>query len=239
MSKLSEECLHIGVIGLGAMGMGIARTLFQHGLEVTGCDISEEARTTFAAAGGRSVATPKELANCHIVLVVVVNGHQVEQVLFGEQGIAEHLMPGSVIMQCATIAPSQARTLNERLAAATLLLLDAPISGGAAKAKSGELSVMASGTAEAFTKAQPVLDAMATNVYRLGDAAGIGSSMKLVNQLLAGVHIATAAEAMALGIRMGLDPEVIFEVITHSAGNSWMFENRVPHILKGDRKSVV
>ena len=114
------------------------------------------------------------------------------------------------------------------------MMLDAPISGGAAKAKSGELSVMASGAAEAFSYASDVLDGMAAKVYRLGDDPGVGSSMKLVNQLLAGVHIATAAEAMALGIRMGLDPEDIFEVITHSAGNSWMFENRVPHILKGD-----
>ncbi|RUR33183.1 L-threonate dehydrogenase [Vreelandella nanhaiensis] len=234
MSSQSEQLLHIGVIGLGAMGMGIARSLSQTGLDVVGCDISDEARASFVASGGCSVATPAELSHCDVVLVVVVNGNQVEQVLFGDQGVAAHLAPDSLIIQCATIAPSQARTLSERLAAANLLMLDAPISGGAAKAKSGELSVMASGAPEAFTKAQPVLDTMAANVYRLGDAPGVGSSMKLVNQLLAGVHIATAAEAMALGIRMGLDPEVIFEVITHSAGNSWMFENRVPHILSGD-----
>ena len=234
MSNQSEQLLHIGVIGLGAMGMGIARTLLQKGLDVAGCDISDETRASFVASGGCGVATPAELSHCDVVLVVVVNGNQVEQVLFGEQGLVDHLAPGSLVIQCATIAPSQARTLSERLAAARLMMLDAPISGGAAKAKSGELSVMASGAPEAFTKAQPVLDTMAANVYRLGDAPGIGSSMKLVNQLLAGVHIATAAEAMALGIRMGLDPEVIFEVITHSAGNSWMFENRVPHILSGD-----
>lgn len=234
MNDQSEQRLHIGVIGLGAMGMGIAHALFQKDFDVTGCDIADEARMTFAALGGRSVATPKALGHCDVVLVVVVDGHQVEQVLFGDQGVVAHLAPGSLLIQCATIAPSQARILGERMAAAGVMILDAPISGGAAKAKSGELSVMASGAPEAFIKAQPVLGAMAANVFRLGDAPGIGSSMKLVNQLLAGVHIATAAEAMALGIRMGLDPEVIFEVITHSAGNSWMFENRVPHILKGD-----
>nr|WP_284041400.1 L-threonate dehydrogenase [Halomonas olivaria] len=226
--------MHVGVIGLGSMGLGTATALLRQGFHVTGCDIAADARTAFASAGGRSVSSPAELAHCHIVLVVVVNAAQVERVLFGEQGVIRQLMPGSLIMQCATVAPSQARELGERLAAQGMLLLDAPISGGAAKAKSGELSVMASGAPEAFACAQPVLAAMAAKVYPLGDTPGAGSSMKLVNQLLAGVHIATAAEAMALGIRMGLDPEVIFEVITHSAGNSWMFENRVPHILSGD-----
>ncbi len=216
------------------MGLGTATALYHQGFNVTGCDIAAGSRDAFIAEGGTSVATPMELAHCHIVLIVVVNGSQVEQVLFGEQGVVGHLAPGSLIIQCATVAPSQAKQLGERLAAEGLMMLDAPISGGAAKAKSGELSVMASGTAEAFSYASDVLDGMAAKVYRLGDDPGVGSSMKLVNQLLAGVHIATAAEAMALGIRMGLDPEVIFEVITHSAGNSWMFENRVPHILKGD-----
>ncbi|RUR35417.1 L-threonate dehydrogenase [Vreelandella populi] len=234
MNSQSEQLLHIGVIGLGAMGMGIANTLLQKGFDVTGCDIADEVRASFVASGGRSVATPAELSHCNVVLVVVVNGNQVEQVLFSEQGVVGHLASGSLIIQCATVAPSQAKQLGERVAAEGLMMLDAPISGGAAKAKSGELSVMASGAAKAFSYASDVLDAMAAKVYHLGEDPGVGSSMKLVNQLLAGVHIATAAEAMALGIRMGLDPEVIFEVITHSAGNSWMFENRVPHILKGD-----
>ena len=234
MSQRDNQTLQVGVIGLGAMGMGTATSLIKQGLAVTGCDISAEARETFVAAGGKSVTTPAELAHCQVVLVVVVNGLQVEQVLFGEQGVVGQLAQGSLIVQCATVAPSQAKQLGERLAAEGVMMLDAPISGGAAKAKSGELSVMASGAPAAFNYAQPVLDAMAAKVYRLGDVPGVGSSMKLVNQLLAGVHIATAAEAMALGIRMGLDPEVIFDVITHSAGNSWMFENRVPHILSGD-----
>ncbi|MDN3560618.1 NAD-binding protein [Halomonas sp. FeN2] len=234
MSQHDKQSLQVGLIGLGAMGMGTATALLKQGFNVTGCDISVGARDAFVAAGGQSVATPAELAHCHIVLVVVVNGVQVEQVLFGEQGVVSHLAPGSLIIQCATVAPSQAKQLGERVVAQGLMLLDAPISGGAAKAKSGELSVMASGATEAFIYAEAVLNAMAAKVYRLGDAPGVGSSMKLVNQLLAGVHIATAAEAMALGIRMGLDPEVIYDVITHSAGNSWMFENRVPHILSGD-----
>ncbi|MGM0702007.1 MAG: L-threonate dehydrogenase [Pseudomonadota bacterium] len=224
----------IGVIGLGAMGRGTALALHERRLDVTGCDIAAHARQAFEVEGGRSVVMPSELATCDVVVVLVVNAEQVETVLFGERGVAAQLAPGSLVVQCATVAPSYARELGRRLESMGLAMLDAPVSGGAAKARSGELSVMASGTPTAFDLAAPVLDAMAATVHRLGEAAGVGSSMKLVNQLLAGVHIATAAEAMALGIRLGLDPHTVYEVITHSAGNSWMFENRVPHILNGD-----
>ena len=113
-------------------------------------------------------------------------------------------------------------------------MIDAPVSGGAARAASGQLSIMASGAREAFTRAEPVLSVIAAKVYRLGDAPGIGSKVKMINQLLAGVHIAAMAEAMALGIRAGCDPNVVYEVISNSAGGSWMFQNRAPHILAGD-----
>lgn len=225
----------VGVIGLGAMGMGIANALLEAGLAVIGCDVSASARDTFVAHGGRSVAAPAELANdCEVVLLVVVNADQVDTVLFGERGLAEALRPGSLVMLCATVAPSYAVTLGERLAEMGLELLDAPISGGAAKAREGRLSVMSSGREAAYAKGHEALEAMAETVHRLGDAPGAGSSVKLVNQLLAGVHIAAAAEGMALGLRMGIDPQQLYEVITRSAGNSWMFENRVPHILQGD-----
>ncbi|MFC3285849.1 L-threonate dehydrogenase [Litchfieldella rifensis] len=225
----------VGVIGLGAMGMGIASALLEAGLPVIGCDVSASTRDAFVAQGGRSVATPAELAaECDVVVLVVVNAEQVEAVLFGEQGAVAGLAPGSLVIQCATVAPSFARSLGERLTAAGLEMLDAPISGGAAKARSGDLSVMSSGSEAAYAKGQAALEAMAATVYRLGDTPGAGSSVKLVNQHLAGVHIAAAAEAMALGMSMGIDPDTLYEVITHSAGNSWMFENRVPHILKAD-----
>ncbi len=225
----------VGVIGLGAMGLGTATALHERGLPVVGCDIAESACRAFERVGGRCAGSPDELAaECDVVLTIVVNAEQVERVLFGERGLVDRFKPGGLLIQCATVAPSLAKRLAERLAAHGIEMLDAPISGGAAKARSGKLSVMASGRETAFAKAGPVLDAMAASVYRLGDAPGVGSSMKLVNQLLAGVHIAAAAEAMALGIRMGLDPQTVFDVITHSAGNSWMFENRVPHILAGD-----
>ncbi|MGQ4879417.1 L-threonate dehydrogenase [Billgrantia sp. LNSP4103-1] len=231
----STTAPRVGVIGLGAMGLGIATALHERGLAVVGCDVAEAARHAFALAGGRCVANLAALAaECDVVLVVVVNALQVDQVLFGEQGLIDAMAPGGLVIQCATVAPSLAERLGRRLAERGVAMLDAPISGGAVKAREGQLSVMASGSGAAFDKAGPVLDAMAATVHRLGEAPGVGSSMKLVNQLLAGVHIAAAAEAMALGIRMGLEPRGVYEVITRSAGNSWMFENRVPHILDGD-----
>jgi 3-hydroxyisobutyrate dehydrogenase len=165
---------------------------------------------------------------------VVVNAEQTETVLFGEGGAVAALRSGSLVIGCATVAPTYAVDLGQRLTEQGLLYLDAPISGGAAKAAAGEMTMMTSGPADAYAKAEAVLAGMAGKVYRLGDAHGLGSKVKIINQLLAGVHIAASAEAMALGLREGVDADALYEVITHSAGNSWMFENRVPHILKAD-----
>ncbi|MEQ8322892.1 MAG: NAD-binding protein [Rhodospirillales bacterium] len=223
------------VVGLGAMGMGIATSALKAGLDVTGCDVSEKALAAFAEAGGKTALTPREAANgADCLAVVVVNQDQTEQVLFGDDGAAAVLPRGSVIMGCATVPPAYAREVAARLEAMDILYLDAPISGGAVKAAAGQLSVMGSGTPGAFARARPFLDAVAEKVFELGDEAGPGSTMKMVNQLLAGVHIATAMEAMALAIRSGLDAHTVFDVITASAGNSWMFENRVPHVLDND-----
>jgi 3-hydroxyisobutyrate dehydrogenase len=165
---------------------------------------------------------------------VVVNAAQTESVLFGEGGAAAAMRPGSLFVMCSTVDPNWSIGIERRLEALGLLYLDAPISGGAAKAATGEMTMMTAGRPEAYAKAAGVLDAMAARVYRLGDRAGNGSKVKIINQLLAGVHIAAAAEAMALGLREGVDAAALYEVITHSAGNSWMFENRMAHVLAGD-----
>jgi len=223
------------VIGLGAMGMGMAKSLVAAGIGTAGCDISEAARDAFAAAGGKSVATPAAAAKgADAVAIVVVNAQQVENVLLGPGGVLETLMPGAVVLGCATMPPATARELAGKVQARGAHYLDAPISGGPVKAAAGRLSVMASGTQAAFARARPLLDAVAEKVFELGGEAGPGSTMKMVNQLLAGVHIASAMEALALAIRSGLDAKTVFEVITASAGNSWMFENRVPHVLDND-----
>jgi putative dehydrogenase len=227
--------MKVGVIGLGSMGMGAALNLLKSQHQVTGCELREAARAEITAAGGSAVASAAELpSDLDALIVFVVNAAQAEDVLFGPAGCASRLPKGAVVLLCTTVAPEVARRLSEKTAAAGLLMLDAPVSGGAAGARAGTMTVMASGPAAAFEKAQPVLDAIGEKIWRLGDTAGIGSTVKMVNQLLAGVHIATAAEALALGIRAGADPRTLYEVICSSAGNSWMWQNRVPHILDGD-----
>jgi L-threonate 2-dehydrogenase len=222
--------MKLGVIGLGSMGMGAALSLLRHDHEVHGCELREAARAELEQAGGHAVASPDALPEGLEALVVfVVNAAQAQDVLFGSTGCAGRLPKGSVVLCCTTVAPEAARALE-----AGLLMLDAPVSGGAVAARGGNMTVMASGSDAAFLRAQPVLDAIAGKVWRLGDAAGVGSTVKMVNQLLAGVHIATAAEALALGIRAGADPQTLYEVISSSAGSSWMWQNRVPHILAGD-----
>ncbi len=227
--------MQVGVIGLGTMGMGAALNLVKHGHAVHGCELRDAARAELTAAGGQAVARAAELpADLEALIIFVVNAAQANEVLFGAEGCADKLPRGSVLLCCTTVAPEAARALAQRLDARGILMLDAPVSGGSVAARGGTMTVMASGSEAAFARAQPVLDAIAGKVWRLGDAAGAGSTVKMVNQLLAGVHIAAAAEAMALGIRAGADPQTLFEVISTSAGSSWMFQNRVPHILAGD-----
>ena len=225
----------VGVIGLGAMGSGMAKSLRRAGHQVFVCDARNGIAEAFAQEGGVACATPAAVArHCEALVSVVVNAQQTETVLFGDDGAAAAMTRGSVFVMCSTVAPNWSAALEARLDALGILYLDAPISGGAAKAASGEMTMMTAGSPAAYARCESLLAAMAARVYRLGDRAGNGSRVKIINQLLAGVHIAAAAEAMALGLREGVDAAALYEVITHSAGNSWMFENRMAHVLDGD-----
>lgn len=227
--------MKVGVIGLGTMGLGAAMSIAKAGHECWGCDLREAPRAELEKVGGHGVGSAAELPEGLEALVLfVVNAAQVEEVLFGQKGCIDRLAPGTLVICSVTIAPTIARVLAKKLAGHGLLMLDAPVSGGFKAAQAGTMTVMASGSPEAFAKAEPVLAAFGEKIWRLGDACGVGSTVKMVNQLLAGVHIAAAGEAMALGIRAGADPQTLYDVITTSAGNSWMFQNRVPHILAGD-----
>jgi L-threonate 2-dehydrogenase len=233
--RRGENVQRIGVIGLGSMGMGMARRLVGAGFRVAGYDVRGAAGEALAGAGGERAASPAEAAaQADILLVMVVNAAQVDEVLFGADGAAAALPRGAVVMLSVTVPPSFAAATAKRLEASGHLMLDAPVSGGAAGATNGTLTVMGSGPEAAFAKAEHALAAVAGKVYRLGDEAGVGSTVKTVNQLLAGIHIAAAAEAMALGVRAGADAKALYEVISNSAGASWMFANRVPHMLAGD-----
>ena len=230
-----EGTRRAAVIGLGSMGSGMAQSLLRAGFSVCGFDVSESAAGRLTKAGGTIAASPAEAARgAQVVVAAVVNGAQTEAVLFGEQGCAAAMEEGAVFISSATMAPEMARALGRRLEASGRHYLDAPMSGGAARAADGTLTMLASGSPAAFDAARPALEAMTATLYELGGEAGQGAAFKMVNQLLAGVHIAAACEAIAFASRQGLDLAKVYEVITKSAGNSWMFENRIPHVLQGD-----
>ncbi len=224
----------IAVIGLGSMGYGIAQSALRAGNTTHGFDINPDAVSRFAGEGGASGGLADVAGTLDVVAVVVLNAPQTEAVLFGPNGIVDQMKAGAVVVACATVPPEFARRMEAQCADAGVHYLDAPISGGSVKAASGKLSIMASGKAEAFAAARPFLDATAETVFELGEAAGAGSAMKAVNQLLAGVHIAAMAEAMTFGMTQGVSPETFAKVIPRCAGSSWMLENRAPHIVAGD-----
>lgn len=236
MSDVSEVTSpNIGFIGLGAMGTGMVDNLLSAGFEVAGFDLRKEALAWLDEQGGRPALSPADAADrADLLFLMVVNDTQVEAALFGDDGALSTLPQGATVVMCSTVPAAFAKRLGERLADRGVALLDAPVSGGAIGAETGALTIMASGSAEAFAAADAALDACSSRVFRLGDQVGIGSSVKAVNQLLAGVNLVTAAEGMAFGVAQGADPKVLFEIIKDAAGGSWMFGDRVPHMLEDD-----
>lgn len=229
---------NVCVVGLGTMGMGAAKSCVRAGLNTYGGDISEKALQELKDAGAVKVSkTPKEFgAELDAVIVLVVNAAQVKSVLFGDAPdcFAASLKKGTPVMVSSTMAAADAKEIAAKLAEYGLPMLDAPVSGGGIKANAGEMTVMASGAPETFEALKPVLDAVAAKVYNIGTEFGLGSSVKIVHQLLAGVHIAVAAEAMAMAKKAGIPLDIMYDVVTNAAGNSWMFENRMAHVLAGD-----
>ncbi|PHM35742.1 L-threonate dehydrogenase [Xenorhabdus innexi] len=227
----------IGVIGLGAMGMGIAQSLIRAGISTYGFDINNKACEKLKKIGAIEVANSpaRSVSELDALLFVVVNGAQVENILFGgENPLVKQLKAGACIVIHSTISAEQAQNFAIRLQEYHINMLDAPISGGALKAEQGKLTVMVSGSSELFEKMKPIFDVTSERLYYIGNKIGQGSTVKMIHQLLAGVHIAVAAESMALAAKAGISLDLMYDIVTHAAGNSWMFENRIPHILSGD-----
>ncbi|MEZ8036276.1 L-threonate dehydrogenase [Vibrio crassostreae] len=230
-----SEVQSVGVIGLGSMGMGAAKSCVRAGLDVYGFDLNPQALETLGEYGAKAVSTNAvEFADkLDSVLVLVVNAAQVNTVLF-KTGLAAALRPNTPVMVSATISAEDAKQIEAQLAEHDLVMLDAPVSGGALKAEAGEMTIMASGAITTFEALAPVLDATAAKVYNIGEAIGLGATVKIIHQLLAGVHIAAGAEAMALAARANIPLDLMYDVVTNAAGNSWMFENRMKHVVDGD-----
>ncbi|HLL99383.1 MAG TPA: NAD(P)-dependent oxidoreductase, partial [Rubrobacteraceae bacterium] len=183
--------------------------------------------------GAESAASPKEAAEGSEALVLMVaNAAQASAVLFGEGGVAEAVPEGAAVVVMSTIGPEAVRDLADALADRGLRAMDAPVSGGVARAEKGDLLIMAGGPPDLFEELRPVLEAMGSSVVHCGPRVGDGQAVKLVNQLLCGVHIAAAAEALAYAEALGLDPRFVFETIRHGAANSFMLEDRGERMLE-------
>ncbi|MBV1839351.1 NAD(P)-dependent oxidoreductase [Photobacterium ganghwense] len=231
MSKMQS----VAVIGLGSMGMGVAKSCLRADFDVYGVDVNPAALEELASCGAKATSTSAVAfaQELDAVVVLVVNAQQVRTVLF-DSGLVAALKPQTPVMVCATISAEDAKAIAADLETYSLPMLDAPISGGAVKAAAGELTVMASGPQAVFAQLEPVLSAVASQVYTVGEEIGMGSTVKIIHQLLAGVHIAAGAEAMAMAARANIPLDLMYDVVTHAAGNSWMFENRMKHVVDGD-----
>lgn len=225
----------VGLIGLGSMGRGVAANLLAKGYGVVGYDIAADARDWIREQGGRDATGLAELGGAaDIVISFVVNDAQTEEVLLGPKGVVPHLRAGTVVVTCSTLPPSYVESLGQRLAARAIGLVDAPVTGGRAGAEKGSLTIMLSGAPHDVDVARPVLSTFGSNLFVMGDVPGMGAQMKVINQLLCGVHLAAAGEALALARRQGLPLDTALEILRCGAASSWMLGDRGPRMV-GER----
>jgi 3-hydroxyisobutyrate dehydrogenase len=226
--------MNIAFVGLGAMGSAMAEGLVKKQFRVTGFDMRSEAVAKLVAAGGHGAASAAEAArDADALVLMVVNAEQAEAVLFDVKAL-DALKPDATVIVMATCAPARVVAMAAKVEATGRKFVDAPVSGGVVGATAGTLTIMASGATPVFAEMKPLLSAMGSNLYYLGTAPGQGAAMKTVNQLLAGIHIAAAAEGLALAERTGIDPALALEILSGAAASSWMLKNRGPRMVADD-----
>jgi 3-hydroxyisobutyrate dehydrogenase len=224
----------IAFIGLGAMGGAMAQTLVRKQYHVVGYDTHPEAVARLASHGGNAAASAEEAArDADIVMLMVVNADQAEDVLF-ERLAMEASKPDATVIVCSTCAPDRVQAIARRVEKTGRGYVDAPVSGGVTGAANGTLTIMAAARKPVFETVRPVLSAMGSSLFHLGERPGQGAAMKVVNQLLCGVHIAAAAEGLAFAERAGIDPRMALEVLSGSAAQSWMLNARGPRMIDYD-----
>jgi 3-hydroxyisobutyrate dehydrogenase-like beta-hydroxyacid dehydrogenase len=226
----------IGFIGLGAMGAGMARNLLRAGYSLVVNDIDSAKVAALVASGARAATTPADAARQSVRSVTMVETTaQTEDVILGEQGVIAGAAHGHIVVMMSTIDPTTAERIHGRLQQAGIAMLDAPVSGGSARAESGELSVIAGGDAATFESCGPMFKAMSANQFHVG-RIGQGLALKLVNNMLIQVNTVAIAEAFVMGAKAGLDPKVMYDVIKVSTGASFALDHRVPRMIAGDFK---
>lgn len=226
--------MNIAFIGLGSMGTPMARNLMSAGFPLAGYDLNSNAVAAFAANGGKPAITAQAAAaGADAVILMVVNAAQAEQALF-DGGVLDALAPAGTVVLMATCPPGAVKTMAARVEKTGRSFLDAPVSGGVAGAEAATLTIMVGAPKAAFERMAPVLRALGDKLFHVGTEAGQGATVKVVNQLLCGVHIAVAAEGFALANKVGIDPKVILEILSGSAAASWMLKDRGPRMLQDD-----
>jgi putative dehydrogenase len=222
----------VGVIGLGDMGSGLAKNLLKNGYETSGFDLSEQRMQAFRELGGQAQSSPREVGRqADAVYVMVMNGEQVHEVIFGEQGLKESLAPGSVILVTATIRASELREVAERLEGSGLHLIDSPVSGGFPGAQSGTLTMMASAPSEVLDEFQPVMEAVSQTIHRVGTKPGMGQTVKACLQSLIGSIFGATFEASVLAAKAGVDGQVILDVFGSSAAGCGIVRTALSNII--------
>lgn len=224
----------VAFAGLGAMGMPMAKNLLARGHRVRGIDINAKALDALAAAGGeRADGAAAAAAGADVLVLMVINAAQAEQVLFAD-GALDALPAGAIVCLMATCPPGAVARIAERVQAAGRRFVDAPVSGGVAGATAASLTIMAACERATYDEIQPVFEALGQRIFHVGEQAGQGATVKTVNQLLCGVHIAVVAEAFALAAKVGVDLEVLLEIMSGSAASSWMLKDRGPRMLQAE-----
>lgn len=225
----------VAIVGIGNMGGGMAACLLAQGWPVRVHDIDRSKVESLAAQGAQACASAAEAARgCGLLVVCVVDAQQVRDVLFGPGGACESLVAGGTVMLCPTIAPADVESAEQALAARGIATIDSPMSGGPARARDGSMSLMVACPDAVFERHSEVLRALSSRLFRVGARCGDGARTKLVNNLLAGINLVGAAEALALARRMGLDPATTLGVIEQSSGQSWIGSDRMHRAIVGD-----
>lgn len=214
----------LAFVGLGNMGGPMARNLLKAGYALRVFDLSEDALASAREAGATVVATAADaVTGVDGVISMLPASRHVESLYLGDNGLIRHIAPGTLVVDCSTIAPASARTVAKAAADRGLRFLDAPVSGGTAGAAAGTLTFIVGGDADALQQARPWLDAMGKNIFHAGHH-GAGQVAKIANNMLLAIHMAGTAEALSLGVANGLDPKVLSEIMSKSSGRNWSLE---------------
>jgi 3-hydroxyisobutyrate dehydrogenase len=225
----------VGIIGVGNMGGAMAANLLAHGWQVHVCDMDASKTRLLAQQGAVVHASPAEIASqVSLLIVCVVDGVQTQEVLFGKNGAAQHMKSGQVVMLCPTISPEDVEVCAHQLAALDIQTMDAPMSGGPARAREGSMSLMLACADAVFEQHKTLIATLSSQVFRISQQPGDGARTKLINNLLAGINLAGAAEVMALSERMGLDLTTTLNVIEQSSGQSWIGNDRMRRAIAND-----